>query len=377
MNSEQKLKNKILKVLESQGFKINPKVVPSKHSKAALKRVQSKSRLEQIGLHKTFILDNLNLVKAYSRNYNEIVPNNISLELREIRSESKEEILFRWWNFIWWSIPYQRSYGRQMRFFLWDKAHDAPFGMICLQSPVLKMAVRDQALGIPNNELNVWVNKSLNAQRVGALPPYNDLIGGKMVARTLGCNEVRIAYKRNYKNYKTLIEGINLKPELLFITTSSAFGRSSIYNRLKYKNEYVGIKLGYTKGSGTFHIPESIYLELLEYLNTRGVNVERGYGNGPSRKLKLISMGLGMLGLREFEFHGIKREYYLFPHTRNLTAVIQRGQKPVWNNRPFEMMADYWMERWAIPRLERTGLWSRFNRNLYFRNTLRQINSIN
>jgi len=54
---------------------------------------------------------------------------------------------------------------------LWDKTHDAPFGLISLQSPLLKMAVRDNYLGIPGDELDRWVNKSLHAQRVGALPP--------------------------------------------------------------------------------------------------------------------------------------------------------------------------------------------------------------
>lgn len=81
---------------------------------------------------------------------------------------------------MWWSIPYQHPYGRQMRFLVWDTYHDLPFGLINLQSPILKMSVRDKSLGIPDKEVDLWVNKSMNAQRVGALPPYNELIGGKL-----------------------------------------------------------------------------------------------------------------------------------------------------------------------------------------------------
>jgi hypothetical protein len=55
-----------------------------------------------------------------------------------------------------------------MRFIIWDKTHDAPFGLISLQSPILKQAVRDRNLGIPNEELDYWVNRSMYAQRVGA-----------------------------------------------------------------------------------------------------------------------------------------------------------------------------------------------------------------
>ena len=98
---------------------------------------------------------------------------------------------YRWWNLVWWSIPYQRSYGRQMRFIVWDTAHDIPFGLILLQSPVLKMSVRDKYLEIPKEELDLWVNKSMHAQRVGALPPYNEILGGKMVALALTSNEIR------------------------------------------------------------------------------------------------------------------------------------------------------------------------------------------
>src|SRR5690606_17672524 len=153
----------------------------------------------------------------------------------------------RWWNLLWWSVPYQKAYGRQMRFLLWDKIHNAPFGLIGLQSPVLKMAVRDNYLQIPKETLDVWINKSMQAQRLGALPPYNQLLGSKMVALSLTSNEIRRAYKKKYKNVKTLLEKRLIEPDLLFITTTSAYGRSSIYNRLKYKNELVAESLGFTK----------------------------------------------------------------------------------------------------------------------------------
>jgi len=178
--SEQKLREKIIQVLKEQGFKINPHVRPAGCSKRTYRRIQSKARLEQLALHKGFLQRNLSKIKYYCRNGKDIDPNKISLELREVSSGSLEEVLFRWWNLIWWSIPYQRPYGRQMRFLLWDTAHDMPFGLILLQSPVLKMSVRDKYLEIPKEELDLWVNKSMHAQRVEALPPYyNEILRGK------------------------------------------------------------------------------------------------------------------------------------------------------------------------------------------------------
>jgi len=375
-SSQRKLRERIIRVLKEQGFKINPHVRPKGCSKTTYRRVQQNARLEQLSLHKNFLRNSIKKVRNYCRDGSEIIPERISLELREVQSGSFEEILFRWWNLIWWSIPFQRSYGRQMRFLLWDITHDAPFGLICLQSPVLKMSVRDNYLGIPKDELDIWINRSMNAQRVGALPPYNELLGGKMVAFTLTCNEIREAYRRKYKNYISIIKGRKLKPELLFITTTSAFGKSSLYNRLKYNGEVVAECLGYTQGSGTFHIPEELYEELLEFLKNQGVDVARGYGHGPSRKLKLVSLGLKYLGLPKFEYHGIKREFYLFPLVKNLRKVIRDSEKPIWVNRPFDKLVDYWKERWAIPRAERMPEWKKFNGNNFFKKTERMLEEL-
>jgi len=319
------------------------------------------------------LIDNLKLVKDFCRDGTEIIPENISLELREVQPGSLEEVLYKWWNLVWWSIPYQRSYGRQMRFLLWDNAHNAPFGLIGLQSPVLKMGVRDKYLGISKDELDIWVNRSMNAQRVGALPPYNELIGGKMVALSLTSNEIRQAYKRKYKNYISIIKGRKLKSELLFITTTSAFGKSSLYNRLKYNGEVIAECLGYTRGSGTFHIPEKLYKELLEFLKGCGVDVLRGYGNGPSKKLKLISLGLKHLGLSKFEYHGIKREFYLFPLVKNLKEVIQSNKEPIWIDRCFNNLEDFWKERWALTRAERTPEWKNFKAKNFLEKTKKRL----
>ena len=364
--SERELKKSIIRILKEQGFKINPHVMPAINNKTEYRQIQRKARFEQVSLHKKFLKSSIKKVKDYCRDGDGITPEDISLELREVQSGSFEEVVYRWWNLIWWSIPYQRSYGRQMRFLLWDKTNDAPFGLICLQSPVLKISVRDRFLKIPSDELDIWVNRSMYAQRVGALPPYNQLLGGKMVALTLTSNEVREAYRKKYHNYVSIIKGRKLNPDLLFITTTSAFGKSSLYNRLKYNEEIVAKRLGYTQGAGTFHFPEELYEEIIKLLSNKGEDIARGYGHGPSRKLRLVSRGLHYLGLSSFEFHGIKREFFLFPLVKNLKKVIHEAHEPSWYVRPFDKLVDYWKERWAIPRAERMLKWKDFKSEEFF-----------
>lgn len=374
--SQKKLREQIIQVLEEQGFKFNPHVMPAEYSKASYRQIQQKAKFEQVSLHKKFLKSYTKKAKGFCRNGDGITPKDISLELREVKSGSFEEVVYRWWNLVWWSIPYQRSYGRQMRFLLWDKANDAPFGLICLQSPVLKISVRDRFLEIPSDELDIWVNRSMYAQRVGALPPYNQLLGGKMVALTLTSNEVRKAYRKKYNNYISIIKGRKLNPDLLFITTTSAFGKSSIYNRLKYKEEIVAKCLGYTQGAGTFHFPEELYEEIIKLLSSKGEDIARGYGHGPSRKLRLISRGLHYLGLSSFEFHGIKREFYLFPLVKNLKKVIHKAHKPCWYERPFGELVDYWKERWAIPRAKRVPKWKDFKTEEFFDKTEKMLEEL-
>jgi hypothetical protein len=373
---KENLKSKLIEALKEQGFQIGPNFGPGEDSKETYRKIQQKAKESQLSLYRDFLMDVFPDVKNYIRNGSDIVPENISLELREIKPGSFEDTLSRWWNIVWWSIPYQRPYGRQMRYLLWDKTHDAPFGLLVLQSPVLKMAIRDDYLGIPKNELDIWVNRSMTAQRVGAFPPYNMLLGGKMVALSLTCNEIRDAYRKKYENYVSIIKKRKLVPDLLFITTTSAFGKSSLYNRLKYGDEIVAESLGYTKGSGTFHIPEDLYQEIINLLKEKGVDTRRGYGHGPSRKLRLIGIGLRYLGLSNFQYHGIKRELYLFPLAKNLKEVIQKGEEPIWFDRPFDKLVDYWKERWAIPRSKRFQDWKNFNSNEFLEEIKQKLEEV-
>lgn len=362
---ESALRNRIIESLTLQGFNVNGHVSPILSDKESFKKIHEHSRKEQIILQKDFILKNLETASKYFINGRDINPNEIELELRIANEGSEEHTLFRWWNLVWWSVPYQRAYGRQMRFLLWDKTHNAPFGLIGLQSPVLKMAVRDDFLQIPKSTLDIWVNKSMQAQRLGALPPYNQILGGKMVALSLTANELRNAYKEKYKNVETILEKRVIDPDLLFLTTTSAFGRSSIYNRLKFNGELVAESLGYTKGSGTFHIPQELYSDILKYLSSNGINIGTTFGCGPSRKLKILYQAFSKLEIGRYTYHNIQREFFLFPLVDNLKEVISKNEKPHFFERNLSDLNVYWRQRWCIPRAERFSDWRNFEKERF------------
>jgi len=364
------LRKKIIDVLITQGFNINPHAQPYSDCKNTYRDLHKYSRNEQIRLHLNFLKNNSKIIQNFLLNENKLNPLKIDLELREVTKDSLEETIFRWWNLIWWSIPYQRAYGRQLRFLLWDKGHNVPFGLIGLQSPILKMSVRDDYLNLPREKLDLWVNKSMQAQRLGALPPYNYLLGGKMAAMAMTSNELRKSYRNKYMNQRTELRERIIDPDLLFITTTSAFGKSSIYNRLKYNNEILALSLGYTKGAGSFHIPEKLYREIQEFLSNNGINVNTTFGNGPSRKIKLLYTAFRLLKIPDYSYHNLKREFFLFPLVSNLKDVIHKNDQPKYFDRPLNVLVNYWRERLCLPRAERNIEWMQFDAQRFFKNQL-------
>ncbi|MDI6879226.1 MAG: DUF4338 domain-containing protein [Desulfitobacteriaceae bacterium] len=361
----------IIKALKLQGFVIDHSKTISlaEHSKDVYRHIQEQSRMDKIKQHNSSLQRNLRLVEKFCPNGKDIDPAKIRLELRVVRPDSLEEKIYRWWNQIWWSIPYERSYGRQLRFVLWDVEHNAPFGLIGLQSAPLKMQVRDDYVGISKETRDWWINMSLSAQRVGALPPYNQLLGGKMVALALGSRELRLEYEKKYSQAISLMHARRIPGHLLFITTTGAFGKASIYNRLTANGQKVGIYIGETRGSGTFHISEDLYQRMLSLLHDHGVDIARGYGHGPSRKRQLISKACQLLNLPNFHYHGIKRGVYIFPHVSNLYGVVREQEQPMWNDLSFDELLEFWRVRWALPRAERTEQWREFIAKDYLNQT--------
>ena len=327
-------------------------------NKDVLRSLHGPARAEQQAATRDFLIRALPRVRACLPGRGAIDPAAIRLTLRAVTPGSEMETLFRFWNLVWWSLPYQRAYGRQLRFVLWDEAHDSPFGLVGLQSPILNLGPVNDYLNLSRVSRDEVVNRSLTAQRLGALPPYNNLLGGKMVALTLLSDELRAAYRDKYRGVKTLMAGRTLSAELLYLTTTSAYGRSSIYNRLTYQGQKAAIGLGYTSGYGSFHIPESLYLALKDYLSGQGIDTAMGYGHGPSQKMRLIKRAMRLLGLPNLTHHRVAREIFLFPLAENLPDVIDSGAKPVYPQRPLDALCAWWAERWALGRATRRPDWA-------------------
>lgn len=257
-----------------------------------------------------------------------------------------------------WSMPYSKGYGRRLRFVVYDEYHEGLMGVIGLQSPPADLACRDELFEYPQSRKLELVNSTMDAYTVGALPPYSYLIGGKLCAGLISTDGIRQAYWRTYAGKKTEMVRQGVQQPLAAVTTTSAFGRSSMYNRIKYNDRLLAEPIGFTMGYGTLHL-EHLYDRMCELLRMHGRFTAGGYGAGPKVRWQNITKALQSLDLpTSLLQHGLRREVFLFRFVTDLESGMAGGSfgSPV--ALPESNFAEYWKNRWAIPRAERFPAWS-------------------
>lgn len=219
----------------------------------------------------------------------------------------------------------------------------------------------------------------------GAVPPYGDLLGGKLVAMLLATPRVVSDVRTRYEGRVSLIaSGINgspvrRDPNLTVLTTSSLYSvGSSQYNRIRIPGDIVEssgqityTRVGTTDSFGTVHIaPDTagilVALARLSDDNRRLVN--HLFGEGVSPKLRALRSGLEALGLAPDVFlrHHAPRLLYAASLAENAEDVLfgmaQRPRYVLRGRRAGDgvrAVADYWRERWLEPRLRRSDVLNR------------------
>jgi hypothetical protein len=344
--------------LASLGFHLNEQgeIIASCASKEDVKRLHRPAREEFLSKNLEWIRRNFGRYGDYFANGEEIIPHKINPVLVQVQEDWHSD-LFRLARF-YWSIPYSHGFGRRLRFLIFDSSNGKLIGIFGLQSPPITFPVRDRLFEYPLGQKEILVNQTMDIFTLGALPPYNRLLGGKMVAMAVCANEVRKAYRSIYTGRITEMEKRVLPAHLVALTTTSAFGRSSIYNRLKYKGELLAESLGFTNGYGNFHL-QRLYPLFKEYLESVGVDTKGGYGTGPKRSWQLMRLALDRLGISaDLLKHGVQREAFLFRLVDNLEEYMSgKNKSPTYKNLPFADLATYWRERYLLPRSERVDGW--------------------
>jgi hypothetical protein len=365
--SEGALKRAITISLKKQGFVIDGgkalfPVNPDKdqlrnlHSLAVQTKIQ-KAR-ESLGKKEKDLIN-------YIAEGCEVIPDKISPKLVEVKPDTKEELLFRYAT-LHWSIPTSSGYGRRLRFLVFDTSNGKLIGLFGLSDPVFALRDRDVWIGWDRNTKKDRLYHVMDAYVLGAVPPYSKLLCGKLIALLTLSNEVRQAFRNKYRGNTSLISGKQRKPHLVLLTTTSALGRSSIYNRIKLGNEYLFHRIGFTQGWGEFHFSNGVYQHILQYVRSHCEPTAKtaAWGNGFRNKREVVRKCLGELG-RSLDFmnHGVEREIFVAPLAENTREFLCRREwRPQYFDFPAKVMFNSFKERWLIPRSQRDLSYLSFRR---------------
>ena len=224
-------------------------------------------------------------------NGDEVDPANIRPELVEARSDARTGDLFRFASLLW-SIPVSQGYGRRLRYLVKDRANGKLIGIFALGDPVFNLRVRDEWIGWNQADRRERLVNLMDAYVVGAVPPYADLLGAKLVASLIASEEVGDKFQERYGEREGLISGKRKQARLALVTVTSALGRSSVYNRLrlmpnegsKTDKPVVELrKLGATTGYGHFQITNDLFSQLRGVLQEDGHKYADGHQFGTAQ----------------------------------------------------------------------------------------------
>ncbi|KUG05277.1 hypothetical protein ASZ90_017350 [hydrocarbon metagenome] len=373
--SENEIINKILSLLASEGL-MNPNVIGNieQLTKENIRMMHSPQRKETVGKESIKLIPNLNKLLKFFAAGNEITPTKIEARLVPVNN-SQTALLFRLATLLW-SVPVSKGFGRRMRFLIIDSNNDKLIGIFALGDPVFNLTARDSLIGWNTDDRKARLVNVMDAYVVGAVPPYNMLLGGKLVASLIGSQEVVDYYLKKYEGKRGIISNQVKDHALALITVTSALGRSSIYNRLKIPGIVNLIKIGQTKGYGHFQISNELFDAMRELLIIKGHSYALGYeyGSGPNWKWRVIRQALKYSGVSiDVLKHGIAREIYAMPIASNWKEYLQGSDDFCLVSRPsVKDISEACLNRWVVPRAERLPNYAEWTHQ----NTIDLFNSI-
>ena len=353
-SSEEKVKLLIIRDLVRLGWKIDflkEKIVvsaPKIYEKNVIREMMLIKRNELIKKNISWIQKNIDYARENLANGDEVLKSEIIPEI-EVCETPRQHALFRILRY-YWSSPYTEYVGRRIKLIVRDAGlpNKPVIGIIALGSPIIHIPDRDLYIGWDKEIRTNRIIYTMDAYTLGSLPPYNYFLGGKLLCYILASNKIRKIYAEKYRNQETIIKKRKAN-DLVAVFVTSLYGRSSQYNRIKYKGKTLFYHIGETKGYGSFHLSEETFMAMNEFLKENGIIISNRFGDGPSWKMRVIRTVSNLLNF-DSDFllrHSFRRWIYILALARNYKKFLQGKEEKIdYVDYPFEDLVTYWRNRW-------------------------------
>jgi len=321
---------------------------PSNYDKKVIKDSMQVKREESLAKHAEWIKKHLPIANQNLANGVDVWKSSID-PVVEICESPKQLDLFRILRF-YWSSPYSEYVGRRIKLLVRDNAlpQKPVIGIAALGSSIVHIPARDKWVGWDTKTRTKNLVYTMDAYVLGALPPYNYLLGGKLISYIMASNEVRRIFEHKYQGIITNISERTAN-RLACIFTTSLYGKSSQYNRIKYNDQLLYIPIGRTKGYGTLHLTDETFEAMRDLLKARGILVGNRFGDGPIWRMRVIRTAGDILGF-DADFllrHSFERAIYAVPLARNFKEFLREEHCRLrYYDYSLGDLVSYWKERW-------------------------------
>lgn len=241
-----------------------------------------------------------------------------------------------------------------------------------LKSEVGRKALR---IALHSNKKTKIGSSMMDIIVCGAIPPYSEMLGGKLVAMLMASPQVVREYRASYGDQASEIGSrlagtrVVRPADLVFLTTTSLYHvGSSQYERIRIPgrgNRQIAFEfIGHTEGYGSIALSSEATDALREvatqFHGMRRVN--NIFGEGVSPRMRMTREGLGLIGIPQDLvlkhncprlIYGVRLATNAFEYLRGEVGKPDYVLSPRDTKRGTQEIVDFWLSRWLRSRAQR------------------------
>lgn len=248
-----------------------------------------------------------------------------------------ERPLWDYYRNILSNAPWNGRLGRLMPYLCVDRNSGGVMGIMEISSDLNLLGPRDKHIGW-TKEAKFEMRRLNNVVNVGTcvgVAPFGWLTGGKFMLTAALSSKCTDGWRTKYGDV------------VAAVTTTSLFGKASVYNRLK-EFEYLGCTLGH--GVTVFTDEDAALMK--GFCQANSVVVRQGKRGGTMPRLDMAHKIVAMLKLRADAHSSKAPKGVYFGTTSDDSMPFLRGEIDTMtpDQRDVDDIASWWLDRWCAMR---------------------------